>query len=383
MKKSVFTTLATLMLMAVETSFAAEETTSGDPLTFTKGNTTAKIGGFVTLTVGSFLEGATTTGYDFPVSAIAINPAESDENRLVMDPTSTRLNLTITQKSETLGDVKLFVETDFRGSGNTLFLRCATIDLKGFTIGQTWSLMTDAKALAPTIDISGTNSRTFFRTQMVAYRYTFDKKVTLGTSIEYPIVKTNASTTPDPRVPDVVAYLEKSGKVGRIKAAGVWRTLQYCSDESLHNTNGWGAQLSGSLNITHRLTLYAQGIYGKSISTFINDFTKTSYDIIEDSDDGSIYDSTPMWGGAVSAKYKISDKFSLCANLSRAEIEIDDDYSSVASTYKSGQYISTTLFYYPAKSVITGIEYLNGHKSTYEGDFSRAQRINMMVRYLF
>ncbi len=366
--------------MAHVGSYAAES--NSDALTFTKGNTTAKIGGYVTLTVGSYLEGATTSGKDFPVSSISMSPAESAENRLIMDATSTRLNLTVTQKTEVLGDVKLFVETDFRGTDNALYLRCATIDMKGFTIGQTWSLMTDAKAVAPTIDISGTNSRTFFRTQMVAYRYTFPKKFTLAMSAEYPVVKSTLSTTPSPRIPDFVAYTEKSGSAGRIKLAGVWRTLQYCDAQSdVNNTNGWGVELSGVLTPTKRLTLYAQGIYGQSISTYINDFTKLSYDIIEDGD--SIYDSTPMWGGGVSAKYKLSEKFALCGNFSRAGVKIDEEYSSVDATYKSGQYISSTLFYYPTKSIITGVEYLNGHKYTHNGDSSRAQRINMMVRYLF
>ncbi len=377
--KRLFLTIA--IVMAFNAVCIAEQRENSDPLTFTKGNTTAKIGGFVTLTLGSYLEGSTTTGNDFPVSTIDMDLSQSDEHRLVMDPTSTRLNLTITQKTDVLGDVKLFVETDFRGSGNSLFLRCATIDLKGFTIGQTWSLMTDAKSLAPTIDISGTNSRTFFRTQLVAYRYNFGKRFTLATSLEYPVVKTTVTTSPNIRIPDFVAYLEKSGKLGRIKAAGVWRTLQYCSGESVNNTNGWGAQLSGSLNLSSKLTLFAQAIYGESISTFINDFTKLNYDIIED--DEGVYTSTPMWGVGVSAKYKFNDKFSLCANLSRAEVDIDDNYSAVASTYKYGQYISTTLFYYPTKSIITGIEYLNGYKRVYSGDFADAQRINMMVRYLF
>ncbi len=381
MKKYYTLLLASFMIVAINTSYAAEDTKNNDPLTFSKGNTTAKIGGFVTLTIGSYLEGATTSGNDFPVSTIAMDPAQSDESRLVVDPTSTRLNLTISQKTEALGDVKLFIETDFRGSGNTLFLRCATLELKGFTIGQTWSLMTDAKALAPTIDISGTNSRTFFRTQMIAYRYSLENKLTLGASLEYPVVKTTVSSSPEIRVPDLIAYLEKSGRVGRIKIAGVWRTLQYCSGENVNNTNGWGAQLSGSLNITNRLTLFAQGIYGQSISTFINDLTKQSYDIIEDN--GTVYDSTPMWGWGVSAKYKLSDKFALCGNFSRAAVEIDKDYSAIASTYKSGQYISATLFYYPLKNIITGVEYLNGGKYTYNDDFARAQRINMMIRHLF
>lgn len=347
-----------------------------------KGKTNVTIGGFVTLTMGSYVEGATTSGNDFPVSLINMSPTQSDEHRLVFDPTSTRLSVGVTQSTESLGDIKVYIESDFRGSGNTLFLRCATIDVKGFTVGQTWSLMTDSKSIATTIDISGANSRTFFRTQLVAYRYKFKKSTTLGVSAEYPTFKTTSVDMPETRLPDLVAYVDKSGKLGYIKIAGVWRTISYCQSSAVKSTNGWGVRLSGSLNATKHLTLSGQGMYGKSVSKYIADLSNLNYDIIEDAD-GTIYDSTPMYGAMCSAKYKFNDKLLLGANYSKAFVDIDKNYSGVDSTYKSGQYISTTLFYYPYKNLVLGAEYLNGHRSNYDGAFQRAQRINTMVRYLF
>ncbi|MFI3282829.1 MAG: porin [Rikenellaceae bacterium] len=382
--KRLFTTCIALTL-AINITQAAESTKKSDPLTFTKGNTTAKIGGFVTMTMGSYIEGGMSSGKDFPINTIDMNPSQADEHRLVMDPTSTRLSLSITQKSDVLGDVRLYVETDFRGSGSSLLvLRIATIQLKGFTIGQDWSLMTDTKAVAATIDLSNSVARTFFRTQMVAYRHKFRGALTLALSAEYPTINTtySNSTAPDIRIPDMIAYIEKSGKVGRIKATAVWRNMAYSSAEDVKMSTGWGAQLSGSVNMCSRFTIYGLGIYGRSIAKYVNDFQTLGYDIIEDTD-GSIYDSTPMYGAAIGAKYKISNKFALTTNFSKAYIDIDDDYSKIASTYKYGRYNSTTLFYYPTKSIITGIEYLNGARSNYDGTFARAQRINMMVRYLF
>ncbi|MFI3289626.1 MAG: DcaP family trimeric outer membrane transporter [Rikenellaceae bacterium] len=377
--------VAISMAMVVGATHITKASENSDPLTFTKGNTTAKIGGFVTMTMGSYIEGGTSVGKDFAVYSIDMDQDQQDENRLIMDPTSTRLSLSITQKTETLGDVKLYVETDFRGSGSSLLvLRIATIQMKGFTIGQDWSLMTDSKAVAPTIDLPNSVARTFFRTQMVAYRYKFDKALTLGASAEYPTVNATYanSTSPDIRIPDMIAYLEKSGKLGRIKVTGVWRNMAYSSGDDVKISTGWGAQLSGSISFSSRLTIYSLGIYGHSITKYINDFQTLGYDIIEDSN-GDIYDSTPMYGWAVGAKFKLSDKFALTTNFSKAYIDIDTDYSNIANTYKSGRYNSATLFYYPTKSIITGIEYLNGSRSNYDSTQANAQRINMMVRYLF
>ncbi|MFI3292310.1 MAG: DcaP family trimeric outer membrane transporter [Rikenellaceae bacterium] len=367
-----------LLLMALMMMIGAK----GYCVDIVKGNTSVSIGGFVTLTMGLYVEGATTSGNDFPVSNINMDPAQGDEHRLVFDPTSTRLSIGVTQATDALGDVKLYIEGDFRGSGNTLFLRCATIDIKGFTVGQTWSLMTDSKSLATTIDISGANSRTFFRTQMVAYRYKFDKKYTLGASLEYPTFKTIGVTMPEVRIPDVVAYVDKSGKLGYVKIGGVLRTIQYCEGDDVKSVNGWGVRLSGSLNVTPKFTLSAQGMYGVGVSKYITDLANLSYDVIEDSD-GTIYNNTPMYGVMCSAKYKFNDKFSLGANYSKAFVDIDSSYSAIDNTYKTGQYISTTLFYTPVKSLILGAEYLNGVRNNYGGLSERAQRINTMVRYLF
>ncbi len=367
-----------LLLMALMLTLGAK----GYCVDIVRGKTSVSIGGYVTLTMGTYVEGATTSGNDFPVSNINMSPSKSDEHRLVVDPTSTRLSIGVTQATDVLGDMKLYIEGDFRGSGNTLFLRCATIYIKGFTVGQTWSLMTDSKSLATTIDISGANSRTFFRTQMIAYRHLFDKGFTLGGSLEDPTFKTTTVAMPEIRVPDVVAYVDKSGERGYVKLSGVWRTIQYCEGDDVNSVNGWGVRLSGSVNVTNKFTLSAQAMYGVGVSKYITDLANLGYDVIEDSD-GTIYNNTAMYGVMSSAKYKFNNKFTLGANYSKAFVDIDDHYSAINDTYKTGQYISATLYYTPIKSLILGAEYLNGIRNNYGGVSHGAQRINTMVRYLF
>ncbi len=381
--KRFFTLL--IVLTTLSRGYSAESPNK-DPLSFQSGNTKIKLGGFVTLTTATYLEGATTSGDDFPVSKIATDPSPLDENRLIIDPTSTRLSLRITQSTEALGDVNMYVEGDFRGSGNTIRLRIATLDFKGFLVGQTWSNMVDLASQATTIDIQGVNSRTFFRTAMVAYSRELTKGFKAGVSLEYPYFGYTSFDgnieTPIASTPDCVIYLQSKGGLGHIKAAAVARSLPYLDRGNIEHRGGWGAQLSGSLNASKALTLYSQAIYGVNISKYINDLASLSYDLIEDASRGEML-STPMSSASFGAKLKLGEKYALVSSVSRAMLSIDDDITPSGDTYKWGQYISGSAFYYPTKKMIIGVEYLNGLRVSYSGEQASAQRLNMMVRYLF
>ncbi len=377
---------AMFMALCCGVGYAAAEE-SNDPLSFTKGNTSVKFGGFVTLTIGKYLEGATSRGNDFPTSQIEMDCEAADENKLLFDPTSTRLFFKMSQKTASMGDIKLYVEGNFRGDGNTFFLRIATVDFLGFTVGQTWSNMVDAASIAPTVDIQGVNSRTFFRTPQIAYRHTVGKSWLIGGAVEYPTINytsySTSYTEPEIRTPDFLLFTQVKGGAGHLKATGVLRTLPYSDNSEVATKIGWGAQLSGSLNVTKALTLYSQAIYGESIGKYINDITYLAFDVVE-SETSREAGGVPMYGASLGMKYKLSPKFDFTANISRSCLELDDsDYTDIDSTYKTGRYISTTLFYYPIRSMTVGFEYLNGTCETQDDSFARAQRLNMMVRYFF
>ncbi|MFR9619665.1 MAG: porin [Rikenellaceae bacterium] len=368
--------LATLTL----TTYGAE---SNDPLTFTSGNTTFKFGGFINLTIGKYLDGATTTGKDFPSSAISMTPSADDLNRLQFDPSSTRLSFQLIQSTQSVGDIKLYVETDFRGTSNTLVLRIATAELMGFTIGQTWSNMTDLAATAPTVDLPGANSRTFFRTPQIAYRHNISECFTLGAAIESPVYNLADATTPEISTPDFILLAQTKGKIGHLKAAAVWRTIPYLYNDNVEHQNGWGVQLSGSLKAAKPLTLYSQAIYGQNISKYINDLSLLSYDLLETTNSAKRL-SAPMYGASVGAKGVITEKWSVATNISKAQIDIDESYAgNIDDTYKIATYLSVATFYYPIKKLMLGLEYLNGTRKNYDGSKGDAQRMNLIFRYSF
>ncbi|MFR9660395.1 MAG: hypothetical protein SNG04_08330, partial [Rikenellaceae bacterium] len=108
-KRLVKATITTLFVASTLAVTAADNNNS-DPFSFTKGNTSVKVGGFATLTTGSYLSGSNGSNNDFLPSAIPTVTPLSDESRLIFDPSSTRLNLSVTQSTEKIGDIKLYVE---------------------------------------------------------------------------------------------------------------------------------------------------------------------------------------------------------------------------------------------------------------------------------
>jgi hypothetical protein len=82
--------------------------------------------------------------------------------RTFLDASETRLNLT-TRAPTPFGKLKVFVEGDFQGSGNSLRLRHAYGEVGRFLAGQTNSTFMDASAQPSTLDNEGPNALVFVR----------------------------------------------------------------------------------------------------------------------------------------------------------------------------------------------------------------------------
>lgn len=380
--------LLTALLLSFSFNALCADGEYKDPFSFTKGNTSVKVGGFVWVTLGTYLEGTTTVGDDFPSSSIPTSSTNDySDSRLILDPSATRLYLDFVQKTEALGDIKVYIEGDFRGVSNAFRLRQAYVKFKGLTIGQTWNIMTDMAANAPTVDIQGIPSRTFFRDAQIAYNYNFNNIWSMAASIDFPsvsITADNYSNQAISRVPDAVMYVQAKGSLGHIRASGVWRTMNY-SDELTNSTqtqNGWGVQLSGSLKAAKSLTFYGQGIYGEGIGRYINDLATLSVDLVESNSTQYLFSTLPMSGFSVGANLDLSKKMSLSSCYSQVNVDSKDDFGS-EDMYTKGEYLSVAYFYVPLRNLTFGAEYLYGLRKDFGGDKGKAQRLNLYTKFTF
>ena len=99
----------------------------------------------------------------FVTSSIPVGITRTgDEARTVYSPIASRLNTELRMPSQR-GPMRLFIETDFAGSGRTSRLRHAFLQTNRFVVGQTWSTFSDPEADTIGIDFEGLNAISQFR----------------------------------------------------------------------------------------------------------------------------------------------------------------------------------------------------------------------------
>ncbi len=379
-----------LLLVNLIFVFAYAEPASGNtkkedgervPFTYETGNTSLKFGGFVRFVTFADYKG-TVPSYDF------INSTMSNEwdklSRLSMDASATRLNMKVVQKTDLLGKVEFFVEMDFRGASDVLRLRHAYLSFKGFTFGQTWSNMVDLAANAPTIDVQGVNSRTFYRVPLIGYKSNFTDKVSMGISFEFPKVKMTTSAqvgSVNQRFPDIPLYLMLKGERAHLKVTGLLRAMDYGDNptQKIKTMYGIGGQVSGSLNFCNRVTLMGQGIYGKGIARYINDLAALNLDLIYNDSDNTVH-ALPMFGVSVAARANFNKSLYATSSFSVASLTNKKEYYSDNEFFR-GNYFSASLFWIGVKNLTIAGEFIHGRRINMNSIEKSANRIQLMFMY--
>lgn len=357
-----------------------------NPFLWEKGNTSIKLGGFVRVVTSADFDGSLPNN-DFIVSSIPVPQPWDNKGRFGLDASASRINLEVVQKIDGVGDLKFFIESDFRGGGDVLRLRQAYVSFLGITAGQAWSFMYDAAAHAPTVDIQGDDSRTFFRVPLIGYSRAFGNYFSAGAAVEYPKSKITTTTgvkSVTQRIPDFPLYIQFKTSRGHLKLAGVLRGIQYgnTQTEKIKSEFGWGVQLSGSVKPVRFLTLYGQGIYGEGIGRYINDLASLSVDLMPDYNEEGVMKALPMYGFSFGARADLSKKFYASANFAQASLDDQADYT-IAGDYRKGTYVSGTLFWKAFRNMTIAVEYLYGNRENMNRESGQANRMQLMLKYNF
>jgi len=375
--------LSVFCLSVFAQSTAVKPAENKSPFQIEKGNTSIKFGGFVRfVTFADF--GGVVPNYDFVSSTMSADNEWDKASRLSMDASGTRLNLKVVQKTDLLGDIEFYIESDFRGASDVLRLRHAYISFKGFTFGQTWSFMTDFLANAPTVDVQGVNSRTFFRNPLIGFKTNISEKSSFGIALEFPKTKMTTGTTiraVNQRYPDIPVYLMFKGTKAHLKLAGVLRAMDFGvnSTQKVETKFGAGVQVSGSLKLGNQFMLVSQGIYGKGVARYINDLAALNLDMVPDAANNTLQ-TLPMYSVSLGARADFSKKLYASANFSVAALANKTDYYS-ANEFYNGKYFSASLFWTGVKNLTIAGEYLYGYRKNMNDTHSNANRFQIMFMY--
>lgn len=328
---------------------------------------------------------------DFVTYNIPMSGNISNHQRFLMDPTTSRLFFKTIINTDKIGAVEANIETDFRGTNGGLRLRQAYVSFLGLTIGQATSTFSDLGAGPNLIDFQGPNSYTYNRTPLIRYKYDFNKHWSFAVAAEMPVVSatpgTQATIIPQ-RIPDIPLYFQYSWNESKshLRASGVVRGMFYnnhVTGQTLTNL-GWGAQFSGNLYLCKNLSLYGMAVYGKGISSYLQDLSGQGLDMVDTPYNAGTLSVVPAMGWFAGAEINITPRLQM--NMCYSQIRLYGENNSCSlneNTYRFSQYMVANMFYNILPSLQLGVEYLYGTRYNTEWKMGAANRVQASLQFNF
>lgn len=343
----------------------------------------------VAMKIGGFLKVDLIQDFDpigntdaFDVTTIEIGAAPRTNTRF--HARQTRLNWDTRWNSD-LGPIRVIVESDFFFNQRESFelgedrfrLRHAYAQWDKWTIGQTWTTLSDIAASPPTLDFEGqvasiSTRRTILRwTSKIADS---NWKVSLAIEDPFTIIEVPDSVTGQARTqtPDSVIRLRWSRSNVQFQAAGVIRELGFQPEGGpIFTGDTWGVNFSQVTKLNSRTKFYAELLWGSGIGSFrgLPDAGPTTAGDVE------VIDSL---GWMVGGTYNWTDRLS--SNVTYAENGVGNT-DLLPDEIKRATYMAANVIYEPTKQTNVGIEYLYGTRQNYDGQQGFANRVQVAFTF--
>lgn len=336
------------------------------------------MGGYVKAVVGWDIGHPIPTADEFITSQIPMTPMEGDESRFNLSAKQTHLFINFVALPGTGNEIGAFISANLL-DGYAPMLQFAYLKYRGLQAGYDYTLFSDPACGAPAVDYEGPSSNT--SNPVAGISYTWEPhphgRWELAAGVELP--QTSFTTVEGKtkwvyqRVPDIPLAGKFSWNEGNswVRASAIFRTLTYRDlvSQKNHSKFGYGFQVSGAVNFLDKLTLFYQGVWGKGIGSMVQDTVDEGLDMTP-TDDGNALSPVMAWGGFTSLLYDISRKFSASVTYSQFRTYAHR-YAGGTTTwdnqYRYAQYFSSNVFYQVTSYFQTGIEYIWGRRTNYDG----------------
>jgi hypothetical protein len=320
----------------------------------------------------------------------------------------TRINLEYREQTSQ-GEVRAFVEGDFRGNDSNFRLRHAFGQFHSVLAGKTWSTLMDTESRPEEVDIEGINGQVLVRHSQVRWSPQFGEKARLKIALEDPETDViNGSS--DRGFADIVASADRipSGPFGHgwnWRVGAVLRNLKatgmspngimgddFVSPAS-DTTIGWGITTGGRQPVKWwggKDFFLWQLTYGEGIGHYINDLdTIGSGDAVFDPQ-GKLH-ALPVFAGYLSYQHiwPMTWRFVeswpgvMRSSVNLSWVDIDNFDFQDGSDYKRTLRASANLIYSPTTSVTLGLELLWGERKNKDNSKGTASQFQFSARYSF
>ena len=305
----------------------------------------------------------------------------------------------------TANQLGIYIDINFMRPDHAPMMHHAYLKYRGFTAGHTISIFTDLGADPAAIDYEGPNAITYVGHPNVSYTGKFGKDKLWSAAIAIDMPETSITgydgytSKINQRVPDIPFFIQRGwcGGNGWFRVSGILRNLYY-RDLTADNGKGknvdkfgWGVKVSGKTPICGGLSAMWQAVYGKGVSSYIQDLTGNGYDLMPTGYDAlSSLKTVKAWAGYGTLRYDFCPKVFINATYSHVRTYVPKfgrrmtggpaDISVWDGSYKWAQYITGNLFWNINSFTQFGVEYLYGRRMDYSGIQHHDNRLMMMLQ---
>jgi hypothetical protein len=286
-------------------------------------------------------------------------------------------------------------------AGQTTFrLRHAYAEWGSLLAGQTNSIFMDIDVFPNTIDYWGPNGMVFWRNVQIRWTPYRTESSSFAIGIEEPSNDVDLGQVRefDPElgdtiqsneeIPNLAAHFRTQGDWGHVQAAGILRSLGYDTkgtprNEPKGDALGWGINLSGTVNTWGKDKILWQYVYGHGIASYMNDGgmdLAPQGRLPSGTDPGNAEaEAVPLTGIVAYYDHYWNDQFS--SSIGYSTTFVDNTNLQTGDTFKSAQYASVNLLYYPVPNVMIGGEVMWGDLEYEEGSTEDDTRVQFSVKY--
>ncbi len=268
--------------------------------------------------------------------------------------------------------VRVFVEGDFYGNGNSYRLRHAYGEIGSLLVGQTWTTFTDVAAAPSTLDFEGSVSNVNRRQAMVRWTQpVLHEDLTLALAAENPQfnIVPPAGITGDSRTPtpDLVARLRLSKDWGQFQVASLYRLGGFQpTGQRVITGSAWGLNFTGTVLLTDNSKFYHQIVFGDGIGSY--------HGLPDAAPESATTDKVLGFTGWM-VGYTQDWTDHLNSNFTYAENALDNSLLQAQDDVRGTTYLAANLIWEPVDRVNIGIEYLYGVRENVNREKGHAHRL--------
>jgi hypothetical protein len=358
--------------------------------------------------MGNDLYNVTGAGINFITQSIPVPATSGNRGDWFLNPYTGNVAMQIMGFGGTADQVSGYIKIGTNGINNALRLKRAYITWRGFTAGHKHTLAQDGYACQPaTIDPQGpsgclsttVNELSYTSPSYKGFRwalgldmptYYSSNGVYLGK--DYPefsgetVSKIYAAATQT--IPDIPAWVEWGTSTwNRIRLTGLLRNFRYRDlvHSTTRTTQGWGVMLSGNLNPVKPLIFYLQAAYGKGIGNYLQDIAGMAVSYTPKDDEPGHMTPTPMAGLNFGVTYNITPRWQVNAMISESRLWDISEYAmqSTSTNYKYATYAAANVFYNITSYLQWGLEYIYGHRQTWNLGGADDNRLQTQISFSF